>query len=191
MLMENIKIKRKYFEVVEIISNDTFKTTFKNQEYLVKKYDPDSTSLDMLKKLNKSNIRVRRMKYLDKKSSYVAFEWLEGRLVSDYILDNDFNENIYKQIFKNSYMARAAGLNLDYSLDKWMLVNDELIYVSEYCEKYDPSNDFTKGKMREWFYTRELEQFYIQKGILFDKSRIKNEFVVNKEMVLMTCKYYY
>lgn len=191
MLMENIKIKRKYFEVVEIISNDTFKATFKNQEYLVKKYDPDSTSLDMLKKLNKSNIRVRRMKYLDKKGGYVAFEWLEGQLVSDYILDNDFNENIYKQIFKNSYMARAAGLNLDYSLDKWMLVNDELIYVSEYCEKYDPSNDFTKGKMREWFYTRELEQFYIQKGILFDKSRIKNEFVVNKEMVLMTCKYYY
>lgn len=191
MLMENIKIKRKYFEVVEIISNDTFKATFKNQEYLVKKYDPDSTSLDMLKKLNKSNIRVRRMKYLDKKSGYVAFEWLEGQLVSDYILDNDFNENIYKQIFKNSYMARAAGLNLDYSLDKWMLVNDELIYVSEYCEKYDPSNDFTKGKMREWFYTRELEQFYKQKGILFDKSRIKNEFVVNKEMVLMTCKYYY
>lgn len=191
MLMENIKIKRKYFEVVEIISNDTFKATFKNQEYLVKKYDPDSTSLDMLKKLNKSNIRVRRMKYLDKKGGYVAFEWLEGQLVSDYILDNDFNENIYKQIFKNSYMARAAGLNLDYSLDKWMLVNDELIYVSEYCEKYDPSNDFTKGKMREWFYTRELEQFYKQKGILFDKSRIKNEFVVNKEMVLMTCKYYY
>lgn len=188
--MENLRIKRKEFEVVEILSKDTFKAEFKNETYFVKKYEPRSISLDMVKKLHKSNVCTPKIKLLDKKTGYVAFQWLDGVLISNYILDNDFNENIYKQIFKNSYMARAAGLNLDFSLDKWMLVNDTLYYVSEYCEKYDPKNDFTKFKMREWFFTSELADFYKQKGIIFDKKRIKNEFSVNKEMVLMTCKYY-
>lgn len=188
--MEKLRIKHKDFDVTEILSKDSFKAEFKNETYFVKKYEPDSISLDMVKKLLKSNVSIPKVKLFDKKTGYVAFQWLDGVLVSDYILDNDFNENIYKQIFKNSYMARAAGLNLDFSLDKWMLVNDTLYYVSEYCEKYDPKNDFTKFKMREWFFTSELVDFYKQKGILFDKNRIKNQFSVNKEMVLMTCKYY-
>ena len=38
--MENLKIKRKEFEVVEILSKDTFKAEFKNETYFVKKYEP-------------------------------------------------------------------------------------------------------------------------------------------------------
>lgn len=188
--MENIKIKHKEFEISEIVSLDTFKGVRKNHTYLIKKYDPDSSLFIMLQKLQKSSIAIPKQKYLDKKTGYVAFEPYEGILVSDYILDHDFNENIYKQIFENSHAARVAGLNLDYSLDKWMLCGERLIYVSEYCEKYDPKNDFTKWKMREWFFTKELADFYKNIGVLFDKKRIKDEFVVNKEMVLMTCKYY-
>ena len=71
-----------------------------------------------------------------------------------------------------------------------MLVDDRLIYVGTYCEKYDPRFDFTKGKMREWFMTKELAAFYEKNGVLFDKKRLKDEFSANKEMVLMTCKYY-
>lgn len=190
MQMENIKIKRKEFEVLEIVSKDTFKGSYKNKTYFIKKYNPDSEKFRMLRKIYKSNISLPKIERLDKKSGFVAFEWLDGQLVSDYILEHDFDENIYKQIFKNSYSARVAGLNLDYSLDKWMLYNDTLFYVSEYCEKYDPKNDFTKWKMREWFFTKELADFYRNKGILFDKNRIKGEFSANKEMVLMTCKYY-
>lgn len=188
--METIKIKHKQFEVLEIVSIDTFKCNFKNQTYLVKKYEPGSVELDMFKKLLKTNVSLPKVKYIDKKSGYVASELLDGVLLSDYILNNDFNEDIYKQIFRNSYMARTAGYNLDYSLDKWMLVDNRLVYVDSFCAKYDPRVDFTKEKMREWFMTRELAKFYENKGILFDKNRIKNEFAVNKEMVLMTCKYY-
>lgn len=188
--MENIKIKHKEYEVLEIVSKDTFKANYKNKTYLIKKYEPDSVELDMIKKLTKSTVSMLKVIRMDKKTGYVAFEYFEGTLMSDYILDNDFNENIYKQIFRNSYSARVAGLNLDYSLDKWMLVNNTLYYVGEYCEKYDPKNDFTKEKMREWFFTKELAAFYKKNGVLFDKKRIKDEFSTNKEMVLMTCKYY-
>lgn len=188
--MENIKIKRKEFEVIEIVSGDTFKATRKNKTYLIKKYDPDSSELFMIKKLMKSNVKMAKVERLDKKTGYVAFEYLEGQLVSDYILEHDFDENIYKQIFKNSYMARVVGLTLDFSLDKWMLVGETLYYADVYCDKYDPNNDFTKTKIREWFFTKELAQFYKNNGVLFDKKRIKDEYLVNKEMVLTTCKYY-
>ena len=87
-------------------------------------------------------------------------------------------------------MARVVGLNLDYSLDKWMLCGDILFYASDYCEKYESKNDFTKTKIREWFLSTDLANYYEKNGVLFDKNRIKDEFSVNKEMVLMTCKYY-
>ena len=188
--MENIKIKHKEFEVLEIVSKDTFKGSYKNKTYLIKKYEPDSVELDMLKKLMKTTVSMPKIFKLDKKTGYVALEDVQGVLMSDYILENDFNENIYKQIFRQSYNARVAGLNLDYSLDQWLLSNDTLYYVGGYCEKYNPKNDFTKWKLREWFFTKELAQFYKNIGVLFDKKRIKEEFSVNKEMVLMTCKYY-
>ena len=188
--MENIRIKRKEFEVLELVSKDTFKCSYKNKTYLIKKYDQDSTELDMIKKISKSNVTQPAIKIIDKKTGYVAREYVEGVLIFNYILDHDFDENIYKQIFRNSCMARVAGLNLDYSLDKWMLAGETLVYVGDYCEKYDPKNDFTKGKMREWFFTSELAKFYEENGIIFDKKRLKDEFSANKEMVLMTCKYY-
>ena len=188
--MENIKIKRKEFEVLEIVSKDTFKANYKNQTYLIKKYEPGSLELDMIKKISKSTVSAPSVFKLDKKTGYVAFEDVQGQFMSDYILENDFDENIYKQIFRNSYNARVVGLNLDFSLDKWMFSNNTLYYVGWYCEKYNPNNDFTKWKMREWFFTKELAQFYEKNGIIFDKKRIKDEFSANKEMVLMTCKYY-
>lgn len=188
--MENLVIKHKQFEVEEIITSNTFKCIYKKYYYFVKKYEIDSIKIDMLKKIIKTNIALPKTRYIDKKTGYVVREYLSGVLMSDYILDHDFDENIYKQIFRNSFMARSASLNLDYSLDKWMLVDNVLYYVGDYCVKYNPNNDFTKGKMREWFFTKELAQFYKEMGILFDKNRIKDEFSANKEMVLMTCKYY-
>lgn len=188
--MENLIIKRKEFEILEIITSITFKCNYKKHLFFVKKYEPDSIKLDMLKKIHKSSVTLPKTKYIDKKTGYVAREFLDGVLMSDYILDHDFDENIYKEIFRNNYMARVVGLNLDYSLDKWMLVSGKLFYVGDYCEKYDPKNDFSKTKIREWFLTRELAQYYKNNGILFDKKRIKEEHAVNKEMVLTICKYY-
>ncbi len=192
--MDIIRAKHRNFEIVEILSNDTFKCIYRNKIYLIKKYDlsnsESSEELSMAEKLSHSNVRIPRIKYIDKKQGYVVKEFVEGSLLSDYILEHDFDENIYKQVFRNSFMARVVGLNLDYSLAKWMLVGEELYYIGDYCEKYNPNYDFTKGPIRMWFLSKELANFYEKLGILFDKNRIKDEKTVNKEMVLMTCKYY-
>ena len=69
-------------------------------------------------------------------------------------------------------------------------MGDELFYTDLFCEKYIESNDFTKNQIRLWFLSNELRDYYEKNGILFDKNRLKQEYEVNKEMVLMTCKYY-
>lgn len=192
--MDNLKIKHKEFDVLEIVSKDTFKCSFKNKLYLVKKYDLDNSEsrelFDQIIWLTHSSVKMAKIKIIDKKTGYVVKEYIEGTTVFDYILDNDFNESIYRQVFQNSYMAKIAGLSLDFSLSSWMLVGDDLYYVAEKCEKFRPEKEFTKTMLPIWFLCKELEKYYKNNGVLFDKSRIKDDYVVNKEMVLMTCRYY-
>ena len=115
--MNVLKIKHQDFEVIEIIKDDTFKCEYKNKLYFVKKYSLENSdgrsNFISAQKVTRCNVPQPKLKFADKKTGYVVKEFLSGTLLSDYILDNDFDENIYKQIFLNSYMARVAGLNLD------------------------------------------------------------------------------
>ena len=192
--MSTLVIKHKEFEIIEILSNNVFKCSFKNKEYIVHKLDTsDSHYKDNVAQLNKlvhSGVKQPKLKFLDKKSGYLVREYIEGINLFDYILEHDFDENIYKKVFFNSYSAKVCGLTLNYDLKSWILVNDDLYYIGLFSQKYNPENDFTKSEIRKWFLGKELEEYYKNNGVLIDKTRIKNEFSVNKEMVLMTCKYY-
>ena len=192
--MSTIIVKHKEFEVLELISNNMFKCSFKNKLYLLTKLDIEDAyyheKLLMISKLSHSAVKQPKLKLVDKKQGYVVREYIEGTTVFDYILNNDFNENIYKKIFYNSYSARMAGLNLNFDLKAWTLVDDELYYTDLFCEKYVTANDFTKNQIRLWFLSTELRDYYEKNGVLFDKTRLKQEYEINKEMVLMTCKYY-
>ena len=192
--MNTLKIKHKEYDVIELISNNIYKCSYKNKTYIISKLDVNDINyreiLFMINKLKNSGVSQPKIYAIDKKQGYVAREYLEGTSLFDYILDSDFDENIYKQVYLNSYYARAAGINLDFNLKAWTLVNNKLYYTSLYCEKYDQNKDFTKKMVRQWFLSDELVKYYEKNGVLLDKSRIKDESTVNKEMVLMTCKYY-
>ena len=192
--MNTLKIKHKEYDVIELISNNIYKCSLKNKTYIISKLDVNDINyreiLFMINKLKNSGVSQPKIFAIDKKQGYVVREYLEGTSLFDYILDSDFDENIYKQVYLNSYYARAAGINLDFNLKAWTLVDNKLYYTSLYCEKYDQNNDFTKKMVRQWFLSDELAKYYEKNGVLLDKSRIKDENTVNKEMVLMTCKYY-
>lgn len=192
--METIRIKRKDFEIVEIISSNMYKCYFNNKYYIVTKLDMDdpdySDHLFLINKLVNSGVPQPKCKFLDKKQGYVVREYMEATTLFDYILDNDFNENIYRKIFYNAYSAKVAGLKINFDLKSWVIVNDSLYYVSLDAEKYSPEKDFTKKDIWNWFMGKELAEYYKKNGVLIDKTRIKSDFEVNKEMVLMTCKYY-
>ena len=192
--MNSIIVKHKEYEIEEIISNNIFKCSFKNKTYIIYKLNVEMDNyknyLFLLSKLFHSGVKVPKLKVIDKKNGYVVKEFLEGTTIFDYIVENDFNEDIYKSIFFNSYCAKMAGLNLSFDLKNWTIVGKDLVYNDIYVEKYDPKKDFTKTKIREWFMGNELFEYYKNNGILLENSRKKSEFEVNKEMVLMTCKYY-
>ena len=192
--MNSITVKHKEFEILELISNNIWKCSFKNKIYILTKLYVDDINyrenLFMISKLSHSAIKQPKLKFIDKKQGYVVREYVEGITVFDYILDHDFTDSIYKQIFSNSYFARTAGLNLNFDLKSWLIVGDQLYYNSLICYKYNPNEDFTKKDIRLWFLSNELCKYYENNGFLIDKTRIKNEYSVNKEMVLMTCKYY-
>ena len=192
--MDKIVVKRKEFEIIEIISNNVFRCSFKNKEYIITKLNINDAfykeNLLQINRLCHSAVAQPKLFVIDKKQGYVARELLTGTSLFDYILDHDFDENIYKQVFYNSYLARMAGLNLDFDLKSWILIGDKLIYSSLFVEKYNHDKDFTKVKIRNWFLGSELCKYYENNGVLFDKLRLKDDYTVNKEMVLMTCKYY-
>ena len=50
--------------------------------------------------------------------------------------------------------------------------------------------DLVEKYIRLWFNTKETASFMKENGLSFDSGRIKNEYEVNKQIVLMTCKYY-
>lgn len=192
--MEPIIVKRKAFDVIEIISNNIFKCSFKNNIYICYKIDTFKSDyideINSIKKLSRTGIKQPKLKFIDKKQGYVVREYVEGPTLFEYILDHDFDEAIYKQIYLNAYYARIAGFNLDYDLKSWIFANGVLYYNSLYTEKYKPELDFTKQAIRCWFLSDELRKYYEKNGVLIDKSRIKEDYAVNKEMVLMTCKFY-
>ncbi len=192
--MEKLKIKHKEYEVVEIIKDNVYKCSFKNKQFLVYKYESGSSEFSekafLFKQLKNSSVNTPKLIAVDKKGGYFVREYLEGVTMFDYILDHDFSEDIYKQIFRNSYMARVVGMNLNYELTEWMLVGETLYYIGTFCEKYDPKKDFTKEVIRLWFLSKDLAKYYEKNGVLFDKTRLKEDYAVNKDMVLMTCKYY-
>ena len=192
--MDTIRIKHKDFEIVEIVKDNIFKCYFNNKYYIITKLKTDDPNykdqLFYLNKLFNSGVPQPKLKCLDKKQGYVVQEYMEATSLFDYILDNDFNEMIYKKIFYNAYSAKVAGLKISFDLKSWVLINDSLYYVGLEAEKYSPDNDFTKKDIWYWFMGKELAEYYKNNGVLIDKSRIKSDFEVNKEMVLMTCKYY-
>lgn len=192
--MSTLKIKHREFEIIELISDNICKCSFKNKQYIISKIDINDSfykdKLYYLNKLKNSGVKQPKLFLVDKNQGYVVREYLDGVNLFDYILDHDFDENIYKQVYFNSYQARLSGINLDFNLKAWTIVGDNLYYSSLSCEKYDPNKDFTKKMVRQWFLSEELADYFKNNGVLMDKSRIKDEKEVNKEMVLMTCKYY-
>ena len=143
-----------------------------------------------VRKLSTSGVKTPKLYLIDDKNGYVVSEYVEAQLASDYLSENDFTEKHYENLFRTAYFARLSNLTLDYKPDKWMIKGDELIYLSPMTIRYQKEKDLVDHYIRLWFNTNELASFLGKLGKNYDKSRIKNDFSTNKEIVLMTCKYY-
>ena len=192
--MLELKIKRKLFEIIEEKSSTSFIGVFKNKKYYINKYEPHTEAGEELafsvSRIKSAGIKSPKLFLLDKKNGYIVREYIEGESVMELISKSDLSEDIYHQLFLNEYMAKINRMTLDYEPDKWILSNGTLYYVYPHFIIYDEEKDLVKRYLRLWFNTKELIQFLSKHGLSFDKTRLKDEYTTNKEIVLTTVKHY-
>ena len=192
--MSEIKIKHRIFEKVKDLSNESFLATYKGKTYEVLTFDYKTEAGDALmyalKRIQSAGVKAPKLFWIDKKAGYAVREYLEGESVMRYIANQDITDDMYKQLFLNEYLAKTNGMTLNYEPDKWIIVEGKLHYMLPQFIKYNEEKDLVKRYLRLWYNTKELNQFLNKNGLSYDKSRLKDELVTNKELVLLVVKYY-
>lgn len=192
--MDNFKIKKKEFQTLSQISDKRFRVNFKNKDYCLIKFSSLSemdSYLDNVKMFKNSGIPHALVRFKDKKQFIAIEDYLDGRNVLNILLEKDFEDALYEQLFKTNLLARMVHINLEFNPENFIFTSDKkLYYISTKFEKYNEENCLTKKYIRLWFYTKELLAHLKEKGIKGDESRLKEDFVINREVVLKTVKYY-
>ena len=192
--MSTLKIKHREFEIIEEISEKTMIASHKGKEYLIEKFDYSKDEgkafFYALKRIKSSGVSAPKVFILDKKAGLVAKENIKGQLVSEMLAGKDLDEAVLEQLFKIAYLARINRMTLNYNPDNWMWSNGKLYYLKTDFIEYNKEKDLVIKYIRLWFPTKEAAEFLAKLGLNIDKNRLKNEYLVNKEIVLMTCKYY-
>ena len=79
---------------------------------------------------------------------------------------------------------------LDYKPDNFKFVNGKLYYLPFVVSKFINNESFIQKDMLLWFFTKDLIKYCHDKGIDVDQSRLKSDYETNKNIALMTVKYY-
>lgn len=193
--MEKLTIKRKEFEIVEQLGDKTCKVTRDGNFYVAKKFEVKSEEyFDYIYSANRMKsalILAPRIILKDKKTGYVLTNFIEGQTVLDYICENEIDEDfLYKKIFSSAHLAKVNGLALDFKPDNWVITDKGLACLKIGFKIYSKNLDFTQTDIRLWFVTKDLVRYAKEKGRNLDATRLKDEYLTNKNLVLMTCKYY-
>ena len=192
--MENILIKRKQFVVLEQLSETTYKLSFKGKVYFGKKFDDVKVALKNyvkeVKFLASCGLNVPKLMIIDKKSGFVLSQFIEGETVLDTLMKTELSEAHYRGIFALAYRCKLEKVSINFLPENFVLVNDKLYYLSTDYNKYSEQDNFVNKYVRLWFYTTELCEHLKAKELPVDKTRLKVEYAINKEIVLTTIKYY-
>ena len=192
--MSTIKIKHREFEIIEEKSDNSLLVSHKGKEYIVEKFDYSKDEgkafVYALQRIKSAGISAPKVFVLDKKAGLVVKEKIDGTLVSELLAEKDLDEKVIEQLFLIAYLAKINRMTLNYNPDNWMWSNDKLYYIKTDFIEYAKEKDLVTKYIRLWFSTKEANEFLSKIGLNIDKNRLKNEYLINKQIVLMTCKYY-
>ena len=192
--METIKIKHREFEILERPSEKTLKLQRKGKVYFAKVFTNDKNGYEDFiyakKHIYLSGVSTPKIIYADKKILTVVTEYVEGASALDALINGELDDKYYEQIFSNSFYAKMERINLDYSPEHWIMMNDKLYYLETIMMPFKKEESFTERYIRLWFYTKEFVTHLNNLGLEADSSRLNQEYETNKEIVLKTCKYY-
>ena len=192
--MEKLKIGFKEFEIKEKLDEKHSIVIRKDKEYMMKTFQTYAAFSEYLEKytlIRNSGVKVAKVIAKDKNNKIVIEEYIKGENVLNLLVKEDLDDIVYDRIFMMSYIARTNRIVLDFDPSNYIFSNDGfLYYVSKDSYKYEEDRNFIKEGIRLWFYTKEFTSLLNEKNIPIDSKRIKEDFVINKEIVLKTIKYY-
>ena len=193
-MTEIIEIKRKQFEVLQPMGEHSFKVTRNGKVFFLKKYsskDEFKKFVDQQHRLKITAIDIPKVYMFDKNLMISVVEFIEGETMLASLAKADIeDENILKFLFLDEWYMRREKLKIDLRPENFIYTGKKLVYLPYSFENPDPKYNFTMSDLRLWFPSKEFKAYAESKGYSVDDKRFSNEYLVNKQMALMTVKYY-
>ena len=194
-MVEEIEIKRKNYQVVEQISDHSFKVERKGKYYLLKKFDDDPEGFekftDCEHRLRVSGVSNPKCYLYDKKLRWAILDYIEGENCFDILKEKGaLPEEVLELMFKAYWYARNDRMALDMKPDNFVYTDGKLYYMPFKYEKFVSNDTFVQRDLRLWFFTKDFVKYCHDKGIDVDQSQVKSDYETNKNIALMTVKYY-
>ena len=193
-MVEEIEIKRKVYQVVEQLGDRTFKVERKGTYYFLKKFDNDREGFDRFvdceHRLRVSGVTNPKCFLYDKNLRWAVIEYVEGDNCLDLLTKAPLSEEILQLMFRTFWYAKNDRMALDMKPDNFVYTNGKLYYMPFRCEKFISNDNFVQKDIRLWFFTKEFVNYCHSKGIDVDASQLKSDYETNKNIALMTVKYY-
>ena len=193
-MKEEIEVKRKMFAVVEQMGEHSYKVERKGQFFFLKKFEDREKDFeefcDAEHRLRVSGVVNPKCAIYDKKSRIAVMDYIEGNNCLENLLEDTLPEECIEQLFKTFWYAKNDLMDLDYKPDNFKFVNGKLFYLPFKVSKYKNNESFIQQDMRLWFFTKEFVKYCHEKGIDVDQKRLKSDYETNKNIALMTVKYY-
>ena len=194
-MVEEIEIKRKNYQVIEQISDHSFKVERKGKYFLLKKFDNDPEGfekfVDCEHRLRVSGVSNPKCYLYDKKLRWAILDYIEGENCFDILKEKGaLPEEVLELMFKAYWYARNDRMALDMKPDNFVYTDGKLYYTPFKYEKFVSNDTFVQRDLRLWFFTKDFVKYCHDKGIDVDQSQVKSDYETNKNIALMTVKYY-
>ena len=193
-MQEIIEIKRKEFVIIEKINEHSFKVERKGKHFFLKKYDNKDQLREFIEKSHRLKLTamdVPKVYMFDKNLLISVVDFIEGPTMLDVLSKEDIkDETILKILLQDEWYMRREKLRIDFSPENFKYDGKKLYYLPYKYGSFESDYNFVMKDFKLWFPTKELANYVESKGLTFDRKRIGNEYATNKQIALLTVKYY-
>lgn len=192
--MQQIEIKRKFFDVLETMGERSYKVSRKNNLYFLKDFGEDRKGFeDFVERTNKfkvCGVKSPKVYLYDKNRRIIVMDFIEGQFMDQYLAEKELDDDLYKALFEAYWFAKQDKIYLDFQPHNFILKDGKLFYIPFLYKRFENNNQFIQEDIKYWFYTEKLENYLLSRGFDFDHKKLKSDYEINKFMALVTIKYY-
>lgn len=190
-----IQIKNKKFVVTEVIAthedHESLVATWSGRTYLIRVYKEGySQMMADYKVLKHAGINMAKICYHDDEAQIVAFDYFPEDDCLTALSKGPLPEIYFEALLSLYRFARFSKVCLDWEPQNFMLRGTQMFYLPTKQEKLTDDNRLEKDKLRTWFLGKEGRGLLKRKGFDIDNLPSLEDNQVNKEMVLLTLRYW-